>query len=321
MANGIIVFSGNAHRAFAEACCRILDLPLGDAEVKKFPDGETSVTFKHDIRGADVFIIQPTCPPVNQNLMELLIMIDCARRASARRITAVIPYFGYARQDRKDRARVPITAKLVANLITTSGASRVLTLDLHAGQIQGFFDIPTDHLYGSPVLVPHILQTFDPTRLVVATADLGGVKMGRAYRRLLSEQWRIPIPLAVIDKERIDAEHTAVQDLIGNVEGRDVLFIDDQIATGGSVDEAADVVIRRAGALSVSVAATHAVFAGQARERLTSGKFRHVIVTDTIPHAPHKRITVLSAALLFGKAIRYIHEDASVSSLFDVLPK
>ncbi|MBI4281605.1 ribose-phosphate pyrophosphokinase [Candidatus Uhrbacteria bacterium] len=317
----MMVFSGNAHRAFAEECCAILALPLGDAKVSAFPDGETSVKLDDDIRGADVFIIQPTCPPVNQNLMELLIMIDCARRASARRITAVIPYFGYARQDRKDRARVPITAKLAANLIAVAGANRVLTLDLHAGQVQGFFDIPTDNLYGSPVLIPHILKTFDPTKLVVVTTDLGGVKMGRAYSRILEDQWKVRIPLAIINKVRHDAECTEVQELIGNVEGCDVLLVDDQISTGGSVDDGANFLLKEASARSVSIAATHAVCAGKAIERLTSGKFAHVIVTNTIPHASHEGITVVSAASLFAAAMRNIHNDESVSSLFVVRAK
>lgn len=318
MANGMMLFSGNAHRAFAEECCAILDLSLGDAKVSAFPDGETSVKLEDDIRGADVFLVQPTCAPVNQHLMELLIMIDCAKRASARRITAVIPYFGYARQDRKDRARVPITAKLVANLIAQAGANRVLTLDLHAGQVQGFFDIPTDNLYGSPVLIPHILKIFDPKKLAIATTDLGGVKMGRAYSRKLGELWKTHIPFAIIDKVRHDAEHTEVQELIGNVEGLDVLLVDDQISTGGSVDDGADFLLKKAGARSVSIAATHAVCAGKATERLTSGKFAHVIVTNTIPYPPHERITVLSAAKLFAAAMHNIHCDKSVSSLFVV---
>lgn len=311
MANGMIVFSGNAHLAFAKECCRILDLLLGEAEVTRFPDGETSVKFNHDIRGADVFIIQPTCSPVNENLMELLIMIDCARRASARRITAVIPYFGYARQDRKDQGRVPITAKLVADLITAAGANRVLTVDLHSAQIQGFFDIPVDHLLAQPVLARELREMgFSGGSVVIVSPDVGSIKMARGYAKALGAH------LATVDKQRMSGGETQHGFLIGDVEGFKAVLVDDLIATAGSISDATKVLLER-GALNVSVCATHAVLCGPAKQRLASVSIRGVLVSDTIPQdGLPQAMHVVSLAPLIAEAMQRIHENESLHPLF-----
>jgi len=307
----MLVFSGNAHPALARAVCDYLDIPLGNASITRFPDGELNVKVNDDVRGADAFVVQPTCHPVNDNLMELLMLIDCLRRASADRITAVLPYYGYARKDRKDEGRVPITAKLVANLITQAGANRALAVDLHASQIQGFFDIPVDHLYASGVLVRQFLdREFDD--LVVVSPDVGSIKLARAYAELLGAG------LAVVDKRRISPKETAAGFIIGEVRDKHVLIVDDIIATGGSVCEAARM-LRDHGARSVEVAATHAVLCDPAPERLAAAPIDHITVTDTVPlreEAKSLPITVVSVANLLGEAIRRIHFNESVSSLF-----
>ncbi len=307
----MLVFSGNAHRALARAVCDYLDIPLGNASITRFPDGELNVKVNDDVRGADAFVIQPTCHPVNDNLMELLMLIDCLRRASADRITAVLPYYGYARKDRKDEGRVPITAKLVANLITQAGANRALAVDLHASQIQGFFDIPVDHLYASGVLVRQFLdRKFND--LVVVSPDVGSIKLARAYAEMLGAG------LAVVDKRRISPEETAAGFIIGEVRDKHVLIVDDIIATGGSVCEAARM-LRDHGARSVEVAATHAVLCDPAPERLAAAPIDHITVTDTVPlreEAKSLPITVVSVANLLGEAMRRIHFNESVSSLF-----
>jgi ribose-phosphate pyrophosphokinase len=294
--------------------CDYLGLPLGRAVMGNFPDSEVSCKIDEDVRGRDVFIIQPTCPPTNDSLMELLIMIDSFMRASAQRITAVMPYFGYARQDRKDEGRVPITAKLVANLIVRAGANRVLTMDLHAAQIQGFFDIPTDHLFATPVIDEHILRLkFSEEDLVVVSPDEGSIK------RALAHMVRLGGHLAIIDKRRSSAEKTRQAHVIGSqIEGKVALIFDDMISTGGSICGAARV-MREAGARQVYLAATHGLLVGGAIERIQEAPVDGLIITDTIPLPPEKaspKITVLSVAPLLGEAIKRIHCNESVSRLF-----
>jgi len=309
--NLLLVFSGNANKALARRVADYLNLPLGNCEVSRFPDGEIDVKVLEDVRGADVYVVQPTCPPVNENLIELLILIDCLRRASAERITAVIPYFGYARQDRKAEGRVPITAKLVANMIVSAGAQRALAMDLHAHQIQGFFDIPMDHLYAAPVLVDHFrkLELHD---LTVVSPDVGGVKMARAYAK------RLGAGLAICDKRRSGPTETEVMNVIGDVEGRNVVLVDDLISTGTSITEASRACKSR-GAKEVWICATHPVLAGSALEKLRKAPLKEIVVTDTIPvdgkDVPGN-LRVLSVANLLGEAIRRIHKSESVSSLF-----
>jgi len=307
------LFSGNANRPLAERIAKYLEKNLGDAYVGRFPDGEINVKLEEDIRGTDVFIIQPTCPPVNENLMELLVLIDCFRRASAERITAVMPYYGYARKDRKDEGRVPITAKLVANLVTEAGADRVLAVDLHASQIQGFFDIPTDHLYAAPVLMSYF-EELGLRDFVVVAPDIGSVRLSRAYSS------RFDVPLAVVDKRRITPDETSIGVLIGDVKGKNVIMVDDMIATGGSVVEAARF-LKEHGALDIYVGATHAVFCGPAYERLSAAPLKEVVVTDTIPlgdgaNLLGDRLKVVSVAPLLAEAIKRIHFNQSVSELF-----
>lgn len=308
----MLVFSGNAHPALAKAICAFLDIKPGNAVVKKFPDGELDVKIQDDVRGADTFVVQPTCHPVNESIMELLLLIDCLKRASAGRITAVLPYYGYARKDRKDEGRVPITAKLVANLITTAGAQRVLALDLHASQIQGFFDIPVDHLSAAKTLA-RPFQEERPRDLVVVSPDVGSVKMALPFAR------RLGADLAVVEKRRLRPDLTEACILIGDVKGKDVLMIDDIIATGGSVCAAARL-LRERGAKTVQVAATHAVLCPPAAERLGSAPIDRIVVTDTIPLQEDTRglpIAVVSVASLLGEAINRIHLNESVSSLFN----
>jgi ribose-phosphate pyrophosphokinase len=307
----MLVFAGNANPALARAICDYLGLPLGGAVVKRFPDGELDVKVNDDVRGADAFIVQPTCHPVNENLMELLLLIDCLRRASADRVTAVLPYYGYARKDRKDEGRVPITAKLVANLITTAGANRVLALDLHATQIQGFFDIPVDHLFAAPVLVKRFSEE-DPNGLVIVSPDVGSIKLARAYSK------RLGANLAVVDKRRVSAEQTESDFFIGDCKGKKVLVVDDIIATAGSVCQAA-VLLRDHGATEVHVAATHPVLCGPAVDRLSQAPINSITVTDTIPlpePAQCLPLHVISVAGLLGEAMRRIHVNQSVSHLF-----
>jgi ribose-phosphate pyrophosphokinase len=312
--NDLKIFSGRAHPALVERICDYLGVPSGQRYLADFPDGEISCRIEEDVRGRDVFLIQPTCPPVNDTLMELLIMLDSCRRASAGRITTVLPYYGYARQDRKDEGRVPITAKLVANLITRAGADRVLTLDLHAAQIQGFFDVPVDHLYAAPVLNEHFLKMqLDPDNLVIVSPDEGSIK------RSLGHAKRIGGQVAIIDKRRSSAEVTQQENIIGGpVEGKICLMFDDMISTAGSICGAAKK-LNEAGAREIHVATTHAVFCGPAVERLTEANLASVVCTDSIPLNPDEmppRTNVLSVAPLLGEAIKRIHRNESVSRLF-----
>ena len=312
--NDLKLFSGRAHPELARRMCEYLGLPLGRLMVSDFPDGEISCKIDEDVRGRDVFIVQPTCTPVNETLMELLILIDCFRRASAERITAVVPYFGYARQDRKDEGRVPITAKLVANLITEAGASRVLTMDLHAAQIQGFFDIPVDHLYASPVVDDYFREMDLPEDdVVVVSPDVGSIKRALWHVRQLGGQ------LAIIDKRRTSAESTQQANVIGDpVEGKTVVIFDDMISTAGSICGAAEMVHHH-GARQIFLAATHGVLCGGAVERIKSCPIKRLVITDTVPLAPEKnipQIEVLSVAPLLGEAIKRIHRNESVSRLF-----
>ncbi|MDI6733320.1 MAG: ribose-phosphate pyrophosphokinase [Planctomycetota bacterium] len=311
MRNRLQVFSGNASRDLGRKVCAKLGVKVGDISVSRFPDGEIDVKINDDVRGADVFVIQSTFTPTNENLMELLIIIDCLRRASAERITAVLPYFGYARQDRKAEGRVPITAKLVANLIKTAGVDRVLTIDLHAAQIQGFFDIPLDHLYAAPVMIDYLKRLNIPN-LVVVSPDVGGIKMARSYAKKLN------VDLAVVDKRRIGSKQTEVMHIIGNVNGKNVLLVDDMISTATTLSEAAQV-LREKGAKNIYVCATHAILCANAVEKITRARFKEVILTDTIPLHNSKAkqfIKILSIADLLGETIRRIHNSESVSSLF-----
>lgn len=307
-----LLFSGNANPAFAEQVARVLGVSLGRALVGRFSEGEVRVKVNENVRGRDVFILQPTCPPVNDHLMELLIMLDAIKRASARRITVVLPYFGYARQDRKDQPRVPITAKLVANLITVAGADRVLTMDLHAGQIQGFFDIPLDHLFAVNTFVDFFTKDRVLPDLVVVSPDVGGIKMARAYAK------RLRASLAMVDKRRINHMEAEVLDIMGEVKGKNALIVDDLVSTAGSLVEAVRA-LKDAGAREVYAAITHAVLSGPARERLAASPLKELVVTDTIPIAADRKlpkIKVLSVAPLFAEAIRCIHEETSISTLF-----
>ncbi len=315
LAKELAVVAGNANPALAKAICRRLRLPLTDSLVGRFSEGEIRVKINENVRGKDVFVVQPTCPPTNDNLMELLIMLDALRRASARRVTAVIPYYGYARQDRKDQPRVPITAKLVANLITTAGADRVLTMDLHAGQIQGFFDIPLDHLYAITVFEQYIRRKRLKS-LVVVSPDVGGIKLARAYAK------RFGAGLAIVDKRRTSPEATEVMHILGEVKGQTCFLVDDLIATGSSLVEAAEA-IQQAGATAIYACVTHPILSGPAKSRIASSPLKELIVTDTIPleaQKRHPKMTVLSVATLLSEAIERIHYEQSISSLFDGMP-
>ncbi len=309
----LLVFTGNANPRLAQEIADYLGLPLAEAEVSQFSDGEVFVQINENVRGADVFVVQPTCAPVNHNLMELLIMIDALKRASAQRITPVMPYFGYARQDRKVQPRVPISAKLVADLITAAGAHRLLAMDLHAGQIQGFFNIPVDHLFAAPVL----LQVFKERSwvsgdLVVVSPDAGGVERARAFAK------RLDASLAFIDKRRTGPNVAKVMHVIGDVQGKDAIIIDDIIDTAGTMLQSA-LALREAGARRILASCTHPVLSGQAVERIEQSVLEEVVVTNTIPiqdPKPGKKITVRSVAPLLGEAIKRIHGETSVSSLF-----
>ncbi|MGB0416324.1 MAG: ribose-phosphate diphosphokinase [Coraliomargarita sp.] len=306
------IFCGNSNPDLAKEICTYLDVPLGEATVVSFPDGESFVRYDENIRGADVFIIQSTCNPANQHLMELLLIIDALRRASASRITAVVPYFGYARQDRKDQPRVPITSKLVANLLVSSGANRVLTVDLHAQQIQGFFDIPVDHLYASPVLFQY-LKNLDTENLTLFSPDVGGMKMASAYASLLD------VPLGFIAKRRTSAETVEAVSLVGETEGRDILLIDDMTETAGTLCAAAEL-LKKNGAARVMAAVSHGVLNDTGYERLSNGILDQLITTNSTPVQLRDGvpITVLSVAELLGEGIRRIHDNESVTGLFDV---
>ena len=311
--NGIVIFGGTASVDLTNKICDYLAIKRGRALVSSFPDGETVIKIEDDVRGKDCFVVQSTSPPVNDNLMELLIFIDSLRRASAKRITAVIPYYGYARQDRKSEGRTPITAKLVANMLTVAGVDRVLTMNLHADQIQGFFDIPLDHLTAAPVLAKHFMDRHLHDAVLVSP-DVGNIKFGSDFAS------RIGGELAVIHKRRISGKETVAVDIIGDVKGKKVMMFDDMIATAGTVSEAARLV-RKHGATEVYVAATHAVFAGPAVERLNAAELSEIVVTDTIAVSDEvksglKNLTVLSVADLVAEAIRRIHEHRSISELF-----
>jgi ribose-phosphate pyrophosphokinase len=306
------LFSGNANKKLAIEICDFLKQPLGDATVGTFSDGEILVQINENVRGMDVFVLQSTCSPVNHTLMELLIMIDALKRASASRITAVIPYYGYARQDKKVQPRVPITAKLVADLISAAGADRLLTIDLHAAQIQGFFDIPVDHLYATPVLLDY-LRKRETSKLVIVSPDAGGVERARAFAK------RLNTSIAIVDKRRVEANVAELMNIVGDVQGKEALLLDDMIDTAGTITQAVSA-LKKKGATKVFAACTHAVLSGPAIKRLNDSELNAVIVTNTIPldskKEECKKLTVLSVAPLLGEAIKRIHEESSVSSLF-----
>jgi ribose-phosphate pyrophosphokinase len=306
------VFSGNAHPALAKEICGELGVPVGQVRVGRFPDGEVRLQILENVRGADVFVIQPTCRPVNENLMELLIMLDAFRRASADRITAVMPYYGYARQDRKDRPRVPISSKLVADLLTSAGADRILALELHAGQIQGFFDIPVDHLYATPVTVDYF-KKLKLRNLVVVSPDPGGVERARSFAK------KVRAPLAIIDKRREDERTVEMYNVIGEVSGRICLIVDDMIDTAGTLVKSAQA-LKDKGAEKVYACCTHGVFAEDAVKKIGLAPLEQVVATNSIPLSPEAtrcgRIKVLSVGKLLAEAIRSIHEETSVSKLF-----
>jgi ribose-phosphate pyrophosphokinase len=306
------IFSGNSNRPLADEICRTIGAPLGEATVTSFPDGETFVKINENIRGADVYIIQSTCPPTNHHLMELLIMIDAARRASAQRITAVLPFFGYARQDRKDQPRVPITAKLVANLLVSAGANRILTMDLHSQQIQGFFDIPVDHLYASPVFFEYLLGRCQSESLLVCSPDVGGMKMAAAYADVLGAS------LGLVAKKRQSATQVEAISVVGDVEGKDVLLVDDLTETAGTLTAAAKL-LRGVGARSIRAAVSHCILNEAALERLRTGMIDELITTNTVPvDAAGLPIRVLSVATLLGQAIQRINSNESVTGLFKI---
>jgi ribose-phosphate pyrophosphokinase len=306
------IFTGNANPALTQEICVALELELGQAMVKQFSDGEIYIQIQENVRGADVFAIQPTCKPIDRSLMELLLMIQALKLASAERITAVLPYYGYARQDRKDKPRVPISAKLVAGLLETAGADRVLTLDLHAAQIQGFFNVPVDHLFASPVLIEHF-KSLNKPRLTVVSPDAGGVERARAFAKRLNS------PLAIIDKRREEANVAEVMNVVGDVVGRHCLLVDDLVDTAGTLVKGAEALLEK-GASGVSACATHAVLSGPAVSRIEASQLEEVVVTNSIPLSKEakkcSRIKSLSIANLLAEAIRSIHEETSVSVLF-----
>jgi ribose-phosphate pyrophosphokinase len=312
MARELRVFTGSAHPSLGEAIARSLGVPIGRAHLARFSDGEVWFQIQDNVRGADVFVVQPTGPPVNENLMELLVMLDAFKRSSASRITAVLPYYGYARQDRKDKPRVPISAKLVADLLSAAGTDRILTMDLHASQIQGFFNVPVDHLFAAPIIMEYVAKLRLP-KLTVVSPDAGGVERARAYAK------RLEATLAIVDKRRETANVAEVHHVVGDVEGRTALIVDDIVDTGGTLAKVAQA-IRNAGAREVLASCSHPVLSGDALEKIEASPLSRLIVSDSIPVSEQKRrsgkIVVLSIAELMGKAIRNIHEEASVTSLF-----
>jgi ribose-phosphate pyrophosphokinase len=310
---GMKLFSGTAHLKLAEEIAEYLGQSLADVKVTAFPDGETFVKINENIRGEDVFIIQPTCPPTNHNLMELMIMVDAAKRSSAGRINAVIPFFGYARQDRKDQPRVPITAKLVADLLQAAGVDRVVTIDLHAAQIQGFFNIPVDHLYGKPVVIGELKDRFGEgcENLTVVSPDVGGVKMARAYSDALGAR------LAIVAKHRVSATEVEAMQVIGDVKGRDVVLIDDMTETAGTLCAAAEI-LKNSGAKRIYAAVTHAVIGGLGHERIEASAIEEVITTNSTPVEAVGKVKPVSVAPILGEAIKRIHNGQSVTSLFDL---
>lgn len=306
---GYKIFSGTANIEFSKMVAKYLGIPLSEASIKRFSDGEISVQIGESVRGKDVFVIQPTCAPANINLMELLILTDALKRSSASSITAVVPYFGYARQDRKAAPRVPITAKLVANMMQTAGIDRVVTMDLHAGQIQGFFDIPVDNLYGTMVFTDYVKSKNLPNP-IVASPDVGGVARARALAKTMN------LDMVIVDKRREKANESEVMNVIGDVNGKDVILIDDMIDTAGTIVKAAEV-FKKKGATSVMAFCTHPVLSGPAYERLSTGALDELVVTDTIPlKEQNEHIKVISVAPLFGEVIRRVYHDESVNSLF-----
>lgn len=313
MPEGIKLFSGNAHRELADEVAAYLGIPVGDAVVTHFSDGEINVHINENVRGHDVFVIQPTSTPVNDNIMELLLMIDALKRASAKRITAVMPYYGYSRQDRKVQPRVPISAKLIADLITAAGTNRILTMDLHAAQIQGFFNIPVDNLYASPVLLDYVQKKYSYEKLVIVSPDAGGVERARSFARMLQ------CSIAIIDKRREAANVSQIMNVIGNVKDSDTIILDDMIDTGGTIVQAA-AALKDKGARHVVAACTHAVLSGSSVDKLNESVLEELIVTNTIPFDSKKekckKLTVLSIAPLLGEAIKRIYEESSISSLF-----
>jgi len=313
LSDNLKIFSGSSNPALASNVCKYLEIPAGGAKIDRFPDGEKVIRVEDDVRGRDCFVVQSTCEPVDDHLVELLIYLDCLRRASAKRITAVIPYFGYARQDRKDEGRVPITAKLVANIITSAGADRVLAIDLHAKQLQGFFDIPVDHLTGELVLNKYF-RNKKINNLTVVSPDVGNMKIAARYAEHLGGE------LAIVHKKRVSGSEVEANEMIGEVEGRNILMCDDIIATAGTVCSAANLLKER-GAEKIYVGATHGVFASQALERLAEAPIDEVIVTDTIPSSEQTKNTdsvkILSVAAMLGEAIKRIHRNESISNLFN----
>lgn len=304
------ILCGSAHPELTRSICHSIGVQPCAATVTSFPDGETFVQINENVRGSDVFIVQPTCPPTNQNLMELLIMVDAARRASAERITAVLPFFGYARQDRKDRPRVPITAKLVANLLVAAGVHRVLTVDLHAGQIQGFFDIPVDHLYAAPVLIKAIRER-NLQDLVVVSPDVGGIKMTHAFAKTLNAS------MAIVAKNRLSAEEVEALNVIGDVDGKTVLLVDDLTETAGTLTAAADL-LKKHGAKEIYAAVSHGVLGEKGLARLEKSAIVELFATNSVPQAQGSKVTVLDISQLLGEAILRIHDNLSVTSLFDI---
>ncbi|HVM97080.1 MAG TPA: ribose-phosphate pyrophosphokinase [Candidatus Acidoferrales bacterium] len=313
MRDEIKVFAGNSNPELADAVCAYLDVPRGAADVRRFSDGESLVEIRENVRGGDVFVIQSTCTPVNDNLIELLLMLDAFRRASAKRITAVIPYYGYARQDRKVAPRVPISAKLIADLITAAGAARVLTVDLHAGQIQGFFNVPVDNLFATPVLLKYVRERIPSDEICVVSPDAGGVERARAFAKHLDAA------LAIIDKRRMRPNEVAEMHIVGDVRNRTAVLVDDMVDTAGTLAAAAAALIE-SGARAVYACCTHAVLSGAAIKKVTDSALSQLIVTDTIPLRPEaigcSKVHVLSVALLLGEAIRRTHYEESISSLF-----
>ncbi len=310
------IFCGNSNRKLAEAICRQLRLPLGNLECGTFSDGESFVSIYETVRGSDVFVIQSTCTPVNDNLMELLVMIDAFKRASAGRITAVIPYFGYARQDRKAKPRDPISAKLVANMLTTAGADRVLTMDLHANQIQGFFDIPVDNLLGSPLFVSYFKERFgdDPEHTMIVSPDVGSVARARAFAQ------KMGMNMAIVDKRRQKANQCEVMNVIGDVEGKDCILFDDMVDTAGSICNAAKAIVEVGGANSVYACASHGVLSGPALERINNSVIKEMALLNTIPEEMGKgcdKIKYLSVAPMFAEAIERIYQEISIAKLFN----
>lgn len=310
--NKMVIFSGSSNLKLAEKICKTLKVNMGEAFVSKFSDGEIRVKIEDNVRGKDVFVVQSTCPPVNDNLVELLILLDALKRASAYRITAVIPYFGYARQDRKDQPRVPITAKLVANILASAGASRVLTLDLHAGQIQGFFDIPLDHLYALNVFYNYF-KKMEPNDLVIVSPDVGGIKVARAYAK------KFNAGLAIVDKRRNSPDSTDVMHILGDVEGKNVIMVDDMISTGSSLVEAAKA-LKRHKAKKIYAAITHGILCSNAVEKIENSEIDLLVITDSVPLSDKKKskkIKVISVGSLFAEAIKRIRFEKSISVLFD----